>query len=296
MIAANVLHASRDIRQTLRNAKAVLKRDGLILLNELARNTLFTHLTFGLLDGWWLYEDAEIRLPGCPGLSSHSWQKALEQEGFHSVMFPVQAAHDLGCQIIVAESDGIVRQAASAPPWRCSRGRRSRRPLEERQAPVASAIGSAHGQRTLREQTMAYLKNMVGETLKIPVPRLDVSQPLEKYGIDSILVLQMTNALRDVLDEVSSTLFFEHHTIEALADHFVSTQPARLMALLGLDQQGMSAGKSPLPPLTRVGSRRRQTPGSPLEELSTYLKSHGERGCGGSPSLGFPWSPSPSSA
>ena len=111
VIAANVLHATRDIRQTLRNAKAVLKNHGLILLNELARNTLFTHLTFGLLDGWWLYEDAELRLPGCPGLSSHSWQKVLEQEGFHSVMFPVQAAHDLGCQIIVAESDGIVRQA-----------------------------------------------------------------------------------------------------------------------------------------------------------------------------------------
>ena len=110
VIAANVLHATRDIRQTLRNAKALLKHHGLILLNELARNTLFTHLTFGLLDGWWLYEDAELRLPGCPGLSPHSWQKVLEQEGFHSVMFPAQAAHDLGCQIIVAESDGIVRQ------------------------------------------------------------------------------------------------------------------------------------------------------------------------------------------
>ena len=83
---------------------------------------------------------------------------------------------------------------------------------------------------------------MVGETLKIPVHRLDASQPLEKYGIDSILVVQMTNALREVLDDVSSTLFFEHHTIEALADHFVSTQPERLMALLGLDQPGYLPG------------------------------------------------------
>ncbi|MED0769717.1 class I SAM-dependent methyltransferase, partial [Bacillus atrophaeus] len=56
VIAANVLHATKNIRQTLRNAKAVLKKNGLLLLNEINSHNLYSHLTFGLLEGWWLYE------------------------------------------------------------------------------------------------------------------------------------------------------------------------------------------------------------------------------------------------
>lgn len=67
-IAANVLHATKNIRKTLRTAKAVLKKDGLLLVNELGGHTPFTHVTFGLLEGWWLYEDEALRIPGCPGL------------------------------------------------------------------------------------------------------------------------------------------------------------------------------------------------------------------------------------
>ena len=110
VIAANVLHATKNIRQTLRNAKAALKKNGLFLLNELSGNALFTHLTFGLLEGWWRYEDPELRIPGCPALSPRTWQEVLEHEGFRSVFFPAQEAHDLGQQVVVAESDGVVRQ------------------------------------------------------------------------------------------------------------------------------------------------------------------------------------------
>jgi 2-polyprenyl-3-methyl-5-hydroxy-6-metoxy-1,4-benzoquinol methylase len=56
-IATNVLHATKNIHQTIQNAKAALKKNGLLLLNEISQNSLFAHLTFGLLQGWWLYED-----------------------------------------------------------------------------------------------------------------------------------------------------------------------------------------------------------------------------------------------
>src|SRR5439155_3903675 len=48
VIAANVLHATKNIRQTLRHVKATLKRHGVLLLNELCGKDLFTHLTFAL--------------------------------------------------------------------------------------------------------------------------------------------------------------------------------------------------------------------------------------------------------
>src|SRR6266545_2488790 len=110
VIATNVLHATTNIRATLRNAKAVLKQNGLFLINELSNNSLFTHLTFGLLEGWWRYEDATLRIPGSPGLYPDTWQTVLEGEGFRSILFPAEKAHDLGQQIVVAESDGVVRQ------------------------------------------------------------------------------------------------------------------------------------------------------------------------------------------
>src|SRR5262249_29619621 len=96
VIATNVLHATKNIRRTLRNAKAALKRNGILLLNEMADKSLFTHLTFGLLEGWWLYEDESLRIRGCPGLSPETWSRVLQEEGFRSVFFPAQESHPLG--------------------------------------------------------------------------------------------------------------------------------------------------------------------------------------------------------
>ena len=61
---------------------------------------------------------------------------------------------------------------------------------------------------------------MIAETLKIPSHKIDPSEPLEKYGIDSILVVQLTNSLREVFKDISSTLFFEVQTIDALVERF----------------------------------------------------------------------------
>ena len=126
VIAANVLHATKNIRKTLHNAKAPLKKHGLMLLNELNGTPLVVHLTFGLLEGWWLYDDSALRLPGNPGLSPHTWQRVLEEEGLRSVWFPAETAHDLGQQIIVAESDGVVRQGRAVSTGTTPGGHRPR--------------------------------------------------------------------------------------------------------------------------------------------------------------------------
>ena len=121
VIAANVLHATSNIRRSLRNAKAALKKHGLLLLIEMSANTLFSHLTYGLLEGWWAYDDAELRLPGCPALSPQSWRSVLEAEGFQAIFSPTDHVIDLGLQVIVAESDGVVYQHRR--PFRLKPGR-----------------------------------------------------------------------------------------------------------------------------------------------------------------------------
>lgn len=82
----------------------------MLLINEIVGHSLFTHLTFGLLEGWWLYEDAALRIRGTPAIAPGTWQRVLESEGFRSIRFPAEAAHRWGQQLIICESDGVVRQ------------------------------------------------------------------------------------------------------------------------------------------------------------------------------------------
>jgi polyketide synthase PksR len=107
VVASNVLHATASIARTLDHAKALLKRGGLLILNEIGRVQPFATLTFGLLDGWWRFSDAPLRLPGSPGLSAQSWERALDAAGFRRVVFACPEAHELGQQVIAAESDGV---------------------------------------------------------------------------------------------------------------------------------------------------------------------------------------------
>ena len=251
-IAANVLHATKNIRQTIRNAKAVLKNNGLLILKEISINSWFTHLTFGLLEGWWRYEDAGLRIPGCPGLYPETWEAVLAGEGFRQVAFPAQALHGLGQQIIVAESDGVVRQSRAGV----------RRPAFESPSPENRVVQKPLVTKTrggipdlVREKGTAYLKKLIGDTLKIPYHQIDAAESFEKYGIDSILVVQLTNTLSKVFDKVNSNLFFEYQTIDELIEHFLKTQQAQLLTLVGSANQkdgaelSGEANTQALPPL-----------------------------------------------
>lgn len=82
VLAANVLHATRDIGRTLHNVQALLRPGGTLILNEVTRVFDFTTLTFGLMPGWWLFEDASMRLPASPLLSADGWKTAMEASGF----------------------------------------------------------------------------------------------------------------------------------------------------------------------------------------------------------------------
>lgn len=108
VIAANVLHATRNIAATVQHAKSLLRRGGLLLINEISATTPMMHLTFGLLDGWWLAQDLPLRMPGGPALAPSSWQRVLDGAGFSAVVLPLAPLHALGYQLIVAQSDGVI--------------------------------------------------------------------------------------------------------------------------------------------------------------------------------------------
>jgi polyketide synthase PksJ len=92
LIASNVLHATRDVRQVVANLAESLRPGGLLVINEVTRKSALLTLTFGLLDGWWLHDDEHLRIPGSPLLTAAGWQRLLREHGFGAVTRP--AAHD----------------------------------------------------------------------------------------------------------------------------------------------------------------------------------------------------------
>ncbi|MGY0064532.1 amino acid adenylation domain-containing protein [Streptomyces sp. LZ34] len=104
VIATNVLHATRDIRQVLRNLRAALRPGGLLLVNEVVRKTAGLTLTFGLLDGWWRYDDEHERMSGAPMLSADRWEQVLKDEGFTVVRRPLRQDDAFG-ELFVAGDD-----------------------------------------------------------------------------------------------------------------------------------------------------------------------------------------------
>ena len=96
----------------------------------------------------------------------------------------------------------------------------------------------------LRERSIGYIKKIISGTLKIPLNMINSAEPMEKYGINSILIVQMTNNLRKIFgDDISSTLFFEHKTIDALTGYFLDYRREELVKLLGNGEGYNKAGK-----------------------------------------------------
>ncbi|ELR72062.1 Malonyl CoA-acyl carrier protein transacylase [Fulvivirga imtechensis AK7] len=73
----------------------------------------------------------------------------------------------------------------------------------------------------LSEMTREYLRKEFAEVLKLSPHRIDVQQPLEKYGIDSILALTLTTQLEKTFGSLPKTLFFEYQTLQELTGYFV---------------------------------------------------------------------------
>lgn len=53
IIAANVLHATSCMKNTLSNTRKLLKPNGRLIMQELTELTTFNNIIFGILPGWW---------------------------------------------------------------------------------------------------------------------------------------------------------------------------------------------------------------------------------------------------
>ena len=83
VIAANVLHATRDLRETLGHAVSLLAPGGLLILLEGTIRQRWVDLTFGLTEGWWRFDDTTLR-PDYALISAQQWKVLLKETGLET--------------------------------------------------------------------------------------------------------------------------------------------------------------------------------------------------------------------
>jgi acyl transferase domain-containing protein/acyl carrier protein/SAM-dependent methyltransferase/NAD(P)-dependent dehydrogenase (short-subunit alcohol dehydrogenase family) len=81
VLAANVLHATRNLRTTLEHTRQLLAPGGLLVLLETTGTRRWLDLVFGLTEGWWLFADTELRSKTAL-LGRDQWLRVLNDSGF----------------------------------------------------------------------------------------------------------------------------------------------------------------------------------------------------------------------
>ncbi|KAJ5644416.1 hypothetical protein N7507_010427 [Penicillium longicatenatum] len=108
IIAANVLHATPCIGDTLNNVHSLLKADGKLMLFEVTHPEIIrSGFIAGLMQGWWAgVDDGRVN---SPALTVDDWDGALKGSGFHGIEAVFPEFDDTECHemdIIVANASG----------------------------------------------------------------------------------------------------------------------------------------------------------------------------------------------
>ncbi len=80
VVAANVLHATSDLSQSLQAIRDLLAPGGALILLEGTASRRWVDLVFGTTDGWWRFQDTELR--SHPLVSAEQWHALLQAAGF----------------------------------------------------------------------------------------------------------------------------------------------------------------------------------------------------------------------
>ncbi|KAF4628668.1 hypothetical protein G7Y89_g9483 [Cudoniella acicularis] len=113
IVAANVLHATTDINNTIRNVHKLLKPGGKLMMYEIARpDILRTGFVAGLLPGWWLSTDSFREW--APSLSSEMWNKILQDQNFSGIDLELEEFASSECQETNSDIQGRASQDLQA--------------------------------------------------------------------------------------------------------------------------------------------------------------------------------------
>ena len=172
VIAANVLHATRHLDETLAHCRALLAPSGLLVALENQRGRGWMDLIFGQLDGWWRFADRYR--PDHALAGPDVWCRALADTGFaESEVLGVDRSAAAGLPdrgVIVAQGPAEVKEAAGVWVLAADRGG------------VAEALAA---QLAARNQTVVLAGREAEPDRELARPDYDPTSHERRRGVDS---------------------------------------------------------------------------------------------------------------
>ncbi|WND33027.1 SDR family NAD(P)-dependent oxidoreductase [Streptomyces sp. BB1-1-1] len=215
VLAANVLHATPDVRHNVRAAARLLRPGGLLVVNEGTRVLDAVTMIFGLTEGWWAYDDGELRQPHSPLLTPGAWRSVLLDSGLRGVRTVGAAGPDdtaAGQHVLLAERDAwpVPEQRAPEPAGTATdepapSQRVAAPPVPE--APVPD----------LAQAATAYLRRVFADVLKVDEAELDPAAPLSSYGTDSLVGMEVADRIEADLGTAPRHVPFESTSLDGVA-------------------------------------------------------------------------------
>ncbi|MDN3268139.1 SDR family NAD(P)-dependent oxidoreductase [Streptomyces sp. MA15] len=213
VLAANVLHATQDVRHNVRAAARLLRPGGLLVVNEGTRVLDAVTMIFGLTEGWWAYDDGELRQPHSPLLTPGTWRSVLLDAGLRGVRIVGAAEPDdtaAGQHVLLAERDAwpVRARVRRSPGSTAEQPEPSPQvtPAAVPEAPAADLAGAA----------TAYLRRVFADVLRLDEAELDPSAPLSAYGTDSLVGMEVADRIEADLGTAPRHVPFESTTLDGV--------------------------------------------------------------------------------
>ena len=99
----------------------------------------------------------------------------------------------------------------------------------------------------LRRAAEAYFVGLISRETEIDPAAISLAAPLEDYGIDSVMIARLTDALERDFGPLSKTLFFEYQTLEAVIGHVQESHGERLADVVGMGAAPATPEPAPAP-------------------------------------------------
>ncbi|MBP5934677.1 amino acid adenylation domain-containing protein [Streptomyces sp. LBUM 1476] len=228
VLATNVVHATADLRATLGKAKDLLRPGGWLVLNELTEVRDSTTVVGGVLDGWWLFDDGELRLPDSPLVHPGTWRRLLREQGFGDVTVTGGTGADgraRGQHVVIGESDGL-------------------RPIAVRETVVEEAAAEVAVSAVPSGGLQSKLAAIVVRCLKLDED-VDPERPLASYGFDSLTGMKIVAGIADEFGvTVSLGDFYDRPTLRELAEYYAESGTLGDVAEVSGVSAGVSEGAS----------------------------------------------------
>jgi len=180
VLAANVLHATIDLRTTLKHVRQLLAPGGLLVLLETTAPRRWLDLIFGLTEGWWRFADADLR-PNNALLDTDKWLALLQDSGFTA---PAAVGAEFSAGDLHEQTVLLAKADQPAPELRANPNRGGARPYQQAKANESTATPDRAGARP-------YHPSAVGRWLVFSDTEglaQQVAQRLEQGGGECVLV------------------------------------------------------------------------------------------------------------